>query len=248
MKRLLGPIAALSLLAVVAFLPAAVAGASDEVYTGTLSGSAEVPSVSTQGTGTVYVFINPAGTELKYAVSYTGLSGSLVAAHINGAAAGVSGPIMFTLAVGPSTMFGTLTQANFQSSAAVSSWTAALNMIRSGSAYLNLHTAAHPAGEVRAQLKSAAPAPTPTPTPTPQPTAAPTSPPTANPGGSTAATAAPHTATPKPKSLPPTAAETPTGRGTSSDFGSILAILGIGIVGGLIAVAKVRPQRPKPED
>src|SRR4051812_26552460 len=151
MKRLVGLLAALSLVVIVS---AVASGASDEVFTGTFSGGAEVPSVTTNGTGTVYVFINPAGTEIKYAVSYTGLSGPLVAAHIHGAAPGVNGPIMLPLPIGPSTMFGSLTQANFQATSAASTWAEALTLIRTGKAYVNLHTAAHPGGEVRAQLKA----------------------------------------------------------------------------------------------
>src|SRR5262249_10806355 len=129
MKRLL---AILAVGAVLAIVPAAVSGAADEVFTGTLSGGVEVPAVSTSAGGTVYVFINPSSTEIKYAVSYTGLSGPLVAAHIHAGSAGSNGQIMFTMTPGPSTMFGSLTQANFQSTSAATSWTAALNLIRAG--------------------------------------------------------------------------------------------------------------------
>ena len=101
MKRVL---AGLALVALLGLLPVAVSGASDEVYTGTFSGSAEVPPVSTTGGGTAYVFINPSATEIKYAVSYTGLSGPLVASHIHVGAPGTNGQIMFPLTVGPSTM------------------------------------------------------------------------------------------------------------------------------------------------
>jgi len=173
MKRVLLVLAAVALIAIV---PGAVTGASDEVFTGTFSGAQEVPPVSTSAGGTVYVFINPAATEVKYAVSYTGLSGPLVAAHIHAGSPGVNGQIMLPLTPGPSTMFGSLTQANFQSTSAATTWSAALNLIRTGRAYVNLHTAAHPQGEIRAALRPAAAAATPTPAPTrtPSPTRTPT--------------------------------------------------------------------------
>ena len=235
MKRVLLILAAVSLLAIV---PVAVSGASDEVFTGTFSGAQEVPPVTTSAGGTVYVFINPSATEIKYAVSYTGLSGPLVAAHIHAGAPGVSGQIMLPLTPGPSTMFGSLTQANFQSTSAAPTWAAGLNLIRTGNAYVNLHTAAHPAGEIRAQLKPAAAAPTPTPAPTATPTAQAT----------VAPTAAPISTPTVRHSLPPTNTEPATGRSSTVDLLPILMVLGFGILGGMLATAKVKPRKAQPPE
>ena len=94
MKRLLAILSAGVLLIAV---PGAVSGA-DEVFSGPLRGSNEVPRVTTNASGTAYVFINEAETEVKYAVSYTGLSGPLIAAHVHVGAAGSNGPIALPLA------------------------------------------------------------------------------------------------------------------------------------------------------
>ncbi len=245
MKRVLLILAAASLLAIV---PMGVSGAADEVFTGTFTGAAETPPVTTSAGGTVYVFINPSATEIKYAVSYTGLSGPLVAAHIHAGAVGVSGQIMLPLTPGASTMFGSLTQANFQSTSAATTWAAALTLIRTGRAYVNLHTAAHPAGEIRAQLKAAAAAATPTPAPTRTPT--PTTRPT--PRATVAATTRP-TATARPTatvrhSLPPTSTNPVIGRGSMPDLLPIALILALGVLGGLVATAKVKPRGTPPEE
>jgi hypothetical protein len=264
MKRLVALVAAATVLAL---LPAFVSGATDEVFTGTLSGAAEVPPVATTAGGTVYVFINPAGTEIKYAVSYTGLSGPLLAAHIHVGAPGVSGQIMFPLVAGPSTMFGSLTAANFQSTSSAPTFASALAAIRSGNAYINLHTALHPQGEIRAQLKpQAAPAPTPTPQPTAKPTAKPTPKPTAKPTAApTAKPTARPTAAPTAK---PTVKPTPAGTtgatsaapshsppttatigeidrsGSGPNLAIVLLLLTIGIGGGIFATMKVKPTPP----
>jgi hypothetical protein len=147
-------------------------------------------------------------------------------------------------------MFGSLTQANFQSTSAAPTWTSALNAIRNGNAYVNLHTAAHPTGEIRAQLKAAAtatPTPTRTPTPkpaTPKPTATPTKAPTAT--VAAASSAVPSVAH---RSLPPTATGPGTGRQSGVNLLPVLFVLALGALGGILATVKVKPRTgPKDDD
>jgi hypothetical protein len=123
-----------------------------QFFGGTFSGGAEVPGVSGAGTGTVQLLVDTQGYSIHYAITYSGLSGDVVAAHIHFGDPSISGPIMIPFKVGPSPMVGILTQANFQSTPQAPTWADAIAAIRSGHAYANLHTAAHPSGEVRSNL------------------------------------------------------------------------------------------------
>src|SRR3712207_8761451 len=53
---------------------------------------------------------------------------------------GANGPIMLPLQIGPSTMFGTLTAADFEASSEAPNWDAALGAIREGRARSEEHT------------------------------------------------------------------------------------------------------------
>ena len=119
--------------------------------------------------------ISADGSTITYLVTYSGLSGSVAAAHIHTGAAGIAGGVILPLTAGPSPMTGTLTAANFAASGSVTTFAQAVAAIRAGTTYFNLHTAANPGGELRGQIAVTVSAPA----PTPKPTAAPTPPPTA---------------------------------------------------------------------
>jgi hypothetical protein len=147
-------------------------------YGGPLSGPQEVPAVSTAASGQGLAVISADGSTITYMVTYSGLSGTLNAAHIHTGAAGVAGGVILPLVAGPSPMTGTLTSANFAASGSITTFAQAVAAIRAGTTYFNLHTTANPGGEIRGQIGVTVAAPTPTPAPTPAPTAAPTVPPT----------------------------------------------------------------------
>jgi len=151
MRRQIG---ILTVIAGLLALPAGAnaAAASGEVWTTTLSGAAEVPAVATSATGSATFVLSPDGTTIRYLVQYQGLSGPLAAAHIHLGAAGANGGVMFPLAAGPSPFVGTLDASDFVATGGVTSFSAAVDAIRAGTAYVNLHTAANPAGELRGQL------------------------------------------------------------------------------------------------
>lgn len=116
--------------------------AATEVYHGTLSGAAEVPPVTSSGSGTASVNLDTATKQITYNVTYTGLSGPAAAAHIHcgaaaGANAGVSVP--FAKPDSPITGSATLTEAQMAD-------------LQAGKCYVNVHTAANKGGELRAQL------------------------------------------------------------------------------------------------
>jgi hypothetical protein len=116
--------------------------AANETYHGTLSAAAEVPPVTSSGTGTASVTLDPASKQISYNVTYSGLSGPAAAAHIHcGAAAGANAGVAvpFPKADSPITGSATLTDAQMAD-------------LQGGKCYVNIHTAANKGGEIRAQL------------------------------------------------------------------------------------------------
>jgi hypothetical protein len=146
--------------------------AKGDAFFASLAGFQENPPVTTSATGSAWVVISPDLTIATYYVAYSGLSGALTASHIHTGAVGVNGGVILPLAAGPSPMTGTLTAANFTASGPVTDFVGALGAIRNGTTYINLHTAANPAGEIRGQLALQVAAPV---APTPIVTAPPTS-------------------------------------------------------------------------
>lgn len=115
-----------------------------ETFTAAMTGAQEVPPVSTAASGNAEVTYNRDTSMMSYRVTYAGLSGPATAGHIHGPAgpganAGVVVP--FTNA-GSSPISGEvkLTPEQF-------------NQLASGQYYVNVHTAAHPGGEIRGQLR-----------------------------------------------------------------------------------------------
>jgi hypothetical protein len=83
-----------------------------------------------------------AGGKLKFTLKFSGLTGPATAAHIHMGSVGKSGPVVVPLC-GPCTSPVTGTVAI---SAAV------IKDIEKGAAYVNVHTAKYPNGEIRGQL------------------------------------------------------------------------------------------------
>ena len=123
------------------------------MYGGALAGANEVPPVDSDGTGSTFVIVNGTGNKLTYVVTYRGLSGPVVASHIHIGAVDVSGPVIIPLKTGPTPMVGTLYAANLTPAGGIDNFAEAIAAIRAGNTYVNLHTAANPPGEVRAQLR-----------------------------------------------------------------------------------------------
>ncbi len=124
-----------------------------------LSGSSEVPSVDTNGAGVAGMSVNDAGTQLSLVLVTFNLEG-IVAAHIHCGAAGVNGPVGVTLfAGGPVTQDGILAQTTVTApdDGNACGWANlgdVLAALRSGAAYVNVHTASNPDGEVRGQVEA----------------------------------------------------------------------------------------------
>ncbi|HTS21157.1 MAG TPA: CHRD domain-containing protein [Casimicrobiaceae bacterium] len=117
---------------------------SDPMYTQTvaLTGANEVPPVSTSAAGTATVTIRP-DHSVSVKVSATGMNAT--ASHIHQGAAGANGPVIV-----PFTKTGDNT---FASPEGAKLTDAQYDAFKAGNLYVNVHSAAHPGGEIRGQLK-----------------------------------------------------------------------------------------------
>ena len=107
-----------------------------------LSGSNEVPPNASTAVGMARIDLS--GMALKWTVTYSGTTGPVTAGHFHGPApaganAGVVLPFTGSMA-SPIEGSATLTQAQ-------------VDQLKAGLWYVNLHTAAHPGGELRGQVK-----------------------------------------------------------------------------------------------
>ena len=107
-----------------------------------LNGSNEVPPVTTSASGSGTLVIN-ADRSVSGSVTTSGVEGTM--AHIHEGAAGKNGPVIVPLEKkgdgGWAVPAGAkLTDAQYKA-------------FQSGNLYVNVHSAAHPGGEIRAQLK-----------------------------------------------------------------------------------------------
>lgn len=156
--------AAALVIAVLLAAPAAVFAA--EPFTASLTGAAETPPVETEATGTANATISDDASSIEFEVTFEGLSGDGTAtmAHIHyGPDTTMAGPVMIWLTpVGvpdgsvASPISGTATEAEFMPvEGGPQTFAEALDAIRAGDTYVNVHTAANPGGEIRGQLMPA---------------------------------------------------------------------------------------------
>lgn len=109
----------------------------------TLDSKSEVPPNDSKGTGSAEVNYDTATKMLSWKVNYNGLSGPPTMAHFHGPAeagknAGIAVPIPNAT---KSPVEGTATLTDAQAAD-----------LMGGKYYINIHTAAHPAGEIRGQV------------------------------------------------------------------------------------------------
>jgi hypothetical protein len=138
--------------AALAAAPASVMAA--EPFSAALTPEAEVPPATSDGSGSATATINDEGTEIAYEVTYSGLTGPVLAAHIHFGAADEAGGVIFPLAHGASPFSGTLTEADFTPlDGGPQTFAEGLDAIRAGMTYINVHTEANQGGEIRGQLR-----------------------------------------------------------------------------------------------
>jgi hypothetical protein len=124
-------------------------------FTARFDGNQENPVVATNGSGTASVVLNAERHDIRYSVTYFGLSGTLSGAggHFHSGAAGVNGPIVKNIAAGSGPAAQTITD-NWSSTDGTQPLTDALvDSLIGGKLYMNFHTIAHTGGEIRGQLQ-----------------------------------------------------------------------------------------------
>lgn len=129
-----------------------------------LTGSQQVPSVTTLAFGEGEVELVDNGTALKFELQVCDIA-NVTAAHIHVGASGTNGPVVLFLFGPNAPLFsakegcedlssGTLTPANLIARPAVgiNTWNDFVNALLVGNTYINVHTTANPGGEIRGQL------------------------------------------------------------------------------------------------
>jgi hypothetical protein len=120
--------------------------AAQESFQVQLSGDQQVPAVQTNGSGTANLTYDTSTHMLQWSISYSGLSGPVTMAHLHGpAAAGKNAKPELWL-----TKKGSPADNPITGEAKLTAVQA--RALRQGELYINLHTSAHPGGEIRGQV------------------------------------------------------------------------------------------------
>jgi CHRD domain-containing protein len=135
-------------------------------------------TINTNGSGEFKATISEDGTMIKYEETYRDLSSPITQSHIHFGRPGLSGQIVLYLCTNltppvgppmpqacplssPATITGTLTEADVIASpvvggqgidAGAEGFAEMVKAIRTGAAYVNVHTTNHPSGEIRGRL------------------------------------------------------------------------------------------------
>ena len=149
----------------VSILAASAAPSHAERFSASLSGANEVPPINSAGTGNFEMTIQPSG--ISFSLSFSDLSSPLSVAHLHFAPSKVAGGVMIFLCGGggqpacPATtsgeITGTITAANVTGPTgqgiAVGDLDSALEAVRDGLSYANMHTTNFPGGEIRGNVQ-----------------------------------------------------------------------------------------------
>src|ERR1039457_1942417 len=134
--------------------------AAEKSFHAKLTGKEEVPSVNTKATGDAKFKLSSDGNELIYELHVKNIKNA-TAAHIHLGMMGKSGPPLANLFTGPKKegkfsgelSEGTITAKDLSGSLKDKSIDELVQLIKSGEAYVNVHTEGTPGGEIRGQIK-----------------------------------------------------------------------------------------------
>ena len=112
------------------------------------------PAAAPGAQGTANVTLSPDESSLTATVNYSGLSGPATAAHIHAGKAGVAGPVVLPFGGDLSSPINkTFTAADYVAAPnAPPDFPSFVQSLKSGGAYVNVHTAACKPGEIRGQI------------------------------------------------------------------------------------------------
>ena len=123
------------------------------LWRATLSGGNEVPARATAASGSAGFTLD--GDRVFYSIEVSQLNATTMA-HIHSGAAGVNGPIrVFLYGPTPATDFnGRLVEGSFTAADVTGvTFDTLLEQMRTGQAYVNVHTSLYPGGEIRGQTE-----------------------------------------------------------------------------------------------
>lgn len=143
----------------------AVSMSDQRNFVAPLSGDQEVPPNDSQGTGVAKFKLSEDGTELSYKLIVANID-NVTQAHIHCGAEGVNGPVvafLFGFVADGVTVNGVLAEGTITSviprpdspacPGGVADFDDLLAKMRSGDAYVNVHTVELPPGEIRGQIQ-----------------------------------------------------------------------------------------------
>ena len=145
---------ALGIPAIAACRPDSTSTATSATYGATLTGTREVPSVVTTSRGDATLTLT--GKTVVYAVTASGFSSPLTVGHVHIGGSGIVGPVIVPFTVGAQA--GTVATGSIDLSVPVTFNNITITgdslrmLFETGQAYVNLHTAAFPGGEIRGQI------------------------------------------------------------------------------------------------
>lgn len=140
--------------------PTGAPGKSGKNFTAHLNGDEEVPAVNTKATGQATFQLSADDTTLSYKLIVANLD-SITQSHIHIGPAGQNGPVTVFL-FGPVSpggttngvlAEGTITAGDLIGPLAGQPLSALIDELKAGNAYVNVHTATVPSGEIRGQIK-----------------------------------------------------------------------------------------------
>jgi hypothetical protein len=155
-------------LAMANLLAAPVLNSQTERFSASLSGENEVPPINTAGAGDFDMTIQPGA--ITFSLTFSDLSSPLAVAHLHFAPSKVAGGVMIFLCGGGNqptcsaatsgTITGTITATNVTGPVtqgiAAGDLDSALEAVRAGLSYANMHTTNFGGGEIRGQVQGGA--------------------------------------------------------------------------------------------